>query len=189
MAESGIVRRYVRALFDIAHQREIVQQVGGDLDALAAVLKSTPQLGRVLRAPTIAPARKRQLLRTVFGGRMHELTQRFLDMIVEKRREAILADVPGEFRRLSYEVLNIQPAEVTSAAPLADDEREALRAALGRRTGKRIELQEAVDPALIGGAIVRIGDTILDGSVRGSLRRLRERLLSPSANGSVMRDA
>ena len=111
---------------------------------------------------------------------MHELTQRFLDMVIDKRREAILALVPVEFRRLSYELLNIQPTEVTSAAPLGADERAALSTALARRTGKRIELREAVDPALIGGAIVRIGDTILDGSVRGSLRRLRERLLNPA---------
>ena len=90
MAEAGIVRRYARALFDVAHQRGAVEPVRGDLEALGTLLQSTPQLGRVLRAPTIPPARKRQLLRTAFGGRVHELTQRFLDMIVEKRREEIL---------------------------------------------------------------------------------------------------
>jgi F-type H+-transporting ATPase subunit delta len=185
MAEQTIVRRYVKALFDVAHRQELVEQVGADLNALGAVLRGTPQLARVLRAPTIAPARKRALLRSVFGGRMNELTLRFLEMIVEKRREEILADAPPDFQRLSYEMLNILPAKVTSAVPLSAEERAALAAALGRRTGKRIELQEAVDPALIGGATLRIGDTIMDGSVRGRLRRLRERLLNPTGNGST----
>jgi len=189
MAEGGIVRRYAKALFDVAQRQGAVDAVRADLEALRAVMRSTPQLGRVLRAPTIGAERKRQLVRAAFGGRMNPLTLRFLEMVISKEREEILPDVPAAFEHLAYQMLNLQPVQVTSAVPLGPQEREALAAALGRRTGKRIELHERVDPSLMGGAVVRLGDTIIDGSVQGQLRRLRERLLAPGRDGFAMEGA
>lgn len=184
MAETAAVRRYARALFHVAQQQGEVEPVSEDLQNFEALLRATPRLLRVLRAPTIAAAGKRQLLRNAFADRLNALTLRFLEMVVVKRREGILLEVGEEFRKLSYEHLNLLPVQVTSAVALSAQEREALRGALGRRTGRRIELQERVDAALMGGAVLRIGDTILDGSVRGQLRRLRARLLNPSGNGA-----
>jgi F-type H+-transporting ATPase subunit delta len=183
MAEGGIVRRYAKALFDVADKQGIVDEIRADLLGLRAVMRASPQLGRVLRAPTIAAEAKRQLVWTAFGGRMNELTLRFLEMAINKEREEILPDVPAAFEHLAYARLNLQPVHVTSAVPLSPQERDALAASLGRRTGKRIELHERVDSALMGGAVVRLGDTIIDGSVQGRLRRLREHLLSPSRDG------
>lgn len=183
MAEKAIVRRYTKALFDLAHQRELVDVVRADLAGVEAVMRAAPRLGRVLRAPTIAPARKRELVRTAFAGRVNDLTLRFLDLVVEKRREEILPDVPEEFQRLAYQMLNIVPVEVTSAVPLTPEEALRLVAALQQRTGKRIELHERVDAALMGGAMLRIGDTVMDGSVRGRLRQLRDRLMAAPVDG------
>jgi len=183
MAEGSIVRRYTKALFDVSMRQQILDEVRADLDGLRSVMRRSPQLSRVLRAPTIPATDKRQLVRSVFGGRMNELTLRFLEMVISKEREEILSDVPAAFEHLAYQMLNLQPVSVTSAVPLSAAEREQLAAALGRRTGKRIELHERVDPALMGGAVVRLGDTVIDGSVRGQLRRLRDRLLTPSRDG------
>lgn len=185
MAELGVVRRYARALFDVARQQELVEQVATDLRGLEAVLKSAPHLGRVLRTPTIPAGRKRNLVRSVFHGRVNELTLRFMELAIAKKREEVLSDVPGEFQRLSYEMLNLLPVEVTSAVELTAEERTRLCTSLSSRTGKRIELRERIDPALMGGALVRIEDTIIDGSVRGHLRRLRQRLLNPLSAGAT----
>jgi F-type H+-transporting ATPase subunit delta len=180
MADSAVVRRYARALIDVAEKRGLLEQVGKELDGFQAIMKEQPRFARVLRAPVIAPARKRQLLRATMAGRVSDLTLRFLELLVEKEREEILPEIPDAYRRLAYEIRNIQPVEVTSAVELTAGERGALQDALARRTGKQIDLYERVDPALMGGAIIRIGDTIYDGSVRGQLRRLRKRLLASS---------
>lgn len=180
MADSAVVRRYARALIDVAQQKGLVEQVGRELDGFEAILKQEPRFARVLRAPVIAPARKLALLRSTMAGRLSDLTLRFLELLVQKEREELLPDIPAEYRRLSYEIRNLQPVEVTTAVALTPEERSGLQAALGKRTGKTIELHERTDPALMGGAVIRIGDTIYDGSVRGQLRRLRQRLLASS---------
>ena len=178
MAGSGASGRYARALFDAARAEGTVEQVGSDLQGVAAIFRETPDLLRVLRAPVVPAERKLELLRTAFGRRVSPLTLKFLEMVVQKRREEILPEVPEVFQRLSYQMLNILPVEVTSAVALTADERTALAAALGRRSGKRIQLVEKTDPALMGGLVMRLGDMIIDGSVQGQLQRLRQRLLA-----------
>jgi F-type H+-transporting ATPase subunit delta len=178
MAETGVVSRYARALFEAARAQGAVEQVGSDLQGVAAVLQETPDLLEVLRAPVIPVEGKVHLVGSAFGHRVTELTLRFLQMVVQKRREVVLSEVPAEFQRLSYAMLNILPVEVSTAVPLSPEERTSLAAALDRRTGKRIQLVERTDPQLMGGMVLRLGDTIIDGSVQGQLQRLRQRLLT-----------
>lgn len=181
MADMAAVRRYTRALFGVAQRDRLVDRVGDDLQAFEAVLRSEPRLRRVLKAPIIPEQQKRDLVRSAFAGKMDDLTLRFVEMVIRKNREEILDDVPAEFQRLSYAMSNVIPVQVTSAVPLEPAEREALSKSLSVRTGKKVLLDERVDPELMGGALLRIGDTIIDGSVRGQLRLLRKRFLSPRA--------
>lgn len=177
MAEISVTRRYAQALFDTAQRDGIAEKIETDLETVDALLRATPSLLRILRAPTIDRARKKDLLKQVFAAQISGLTLRFLYLIVDKRRESILPELNREFRRLSYQYRNIQPVVVRVATRMTTDERSDLIQALAARTGKQIELQEEVDPSLIGGAVLRIGDTIIDGSVAGHLRRLRQRLI------------
>jgi F-type H+-transporting ATPase subunit delta len=176
MAEISVTRRYAKALFDIAQREGTAERIETDLETLDALLRATPNLLRVLRAPVIDRERKKALLRTIFADKISGLALRFLFLIVDKRREAILPDINREFRRLSYEHRNIQPVTVRVATRMTAEERAALIQALEARTGKTIEIQEEIAPELIGGAVLRVGDTIIDGSVAGHLRRLRQRL-------------
>jgi F-type H+-transporting ATPase subunit delta len=176
MAEISVARRYAQALFQIAQRDGTVEKVEQDLDTIDAALRSTPLLLRVLRAPTISRERKQALLRQVFSAGVTALTMRFLSLLVEKRREAILPAINPEFRRLSYEFRNILPVTIRVATRLTAEERRQITGSLVARTGKTIELVEEVDPAIMGGAVLRLGDTIIDGSVSGYLRRLRQQL-------------
>ena len=106
---------------------------------------------------------------------------RFFNLILNRRRADVLLDVYPEFHRLANELRNILPVEVTSAVPLTDAERDALGMALARRTGKRIVLQLAIDPAPMAGVVLRMGDRIIDGSVRSRLAQLRNRRLTGRA--------
>jgi F-type H+-transporting ATPase subunit delta len=178
MAELSTVRRYVHALFNAASKSGQLDQVEEDLRSINQTLVAVPRLETVLRAPTIGGERKKQLLAHTFGNRVSPLTLRFLNLLIDRRRETILHDTYREYVRLANEKRNILLVEVTAATILADDERASLAAALSRRTGKQVVLQVHQDTTIIGGLVLRMGDTILDGSVRSRLEQLRQRLTS-----------
>jgi F-type H+-transporting ATPase subunit delta len=181
MAELAVVRRYATALFDTASKQGVVDQVEEELKAVDQTLRAVPRLSRVLRAPTIPGAQKQELLQKAFGTRVGKLTGRFLALAVERRREGILSDIYSEFQRLANEARNILPVQVTSAVPLSDQERDALTRALASRTGKNVTLEVEIDPQIMGGLMLRMGDTVIDGSVRSRLAQLRSRLLGTIA--------
>ncbi len=178
MAGVAIGRRYAQALFHTAAKAGTVERVETDLETIDALIRTSPRLLRILRAPTIGPAQKRELAGRLFESQISNLTLRFLYLLIAKRREAVLPEVNREFRQLSYAARNILPVTATVASRLSAEERAGLTATLGRRTGKTVELSEEVDPDLIGGIVLRLGDTIIDGSVAGQLRRLRQQLLA-----------
>ncbi len=127
-----------------------------------------------LPAPEADPPTVRRQVAEQVGRQL----ARFVGLLVERRRVALLPRVADAYRRLVYARRDIVEAEVTSAAPLSDAERDALRERLARLAGRRVELRELVDPDLLGGLVVRIGDRFYDASVRGRLERLRNRLLA-----------
>jgi F-type H+-transporting ATPase subunit delta len=178
MAELSVVRRYARALFETAVKGGTMDHVEGDLKGVHGLLVQVPQFRKVLRAPTVSGTRKKALLAQTLGNRVSPLTLRMLNLLVDKRREALLDDLYPEFQRLADEYRNIQPVEVTAATPLTDQERDSLSRALAARTGKQPVLQVRVQPEILGGLVVRMGDRIIDGSVRTKLEQLRQRLLT-----------
>jgi F-type H+-transporting ATPase subunit delta len=181
MADQSVARRYAQALFHLARKEGTTERVETDLEAVDALLHTSPNLLRVMKAPTIPRPQKKDLVRRLFESQVSGLTLRFLNLLIDKRREAVLSEVNREFRALSYAARNILPVTATVAMRLTPEERTRLAETLSRRTGKTIELSEEVDPTLIGGVVLRLGDTIIDGSVAGQLRRLRQQLIG-SAN-------
>lgn len=178
MADLSLARRYAQALFDTARKDGTIERVETDLETIDVLLRTQPDLLRILRAPVIARPQKKELVRRLLESQVSQLTLRFLNLLIDKRREAVLPEVNRQFRALSYVAENILPVTATVARRLAPEERAHLTEALGRRTGKTVELSEEVDPELIGGVVLRLGDTIIDGSVAGHLQRLRQRLLA-----------
>lgn len=181
MADISIARRYAQALFSTAMKAGTIERVETDLETIDALLRTSPRLLRILRAPTIGAAEKKELARRLFENQVSSLTLRFLNLLIDKRRERVLPEINREFRSLSYGARNILPVRATVATRLTAEERTRLTEALARRTGKTIELSEEVDPELIGGIVLRLGDTIIDGSVAGHLRRLRQQLVAGAA--------
>jgi F-type H+-transporting ATPase subunit delta len=179
MIDLSVVRRYARALFDMAKRSvEEMDAVENDLKRVDQALRSIPRLDNALRAPTVSSERKKSLLRTAFGDQVTPLTARFLQLVVERGREEVLTSIYAEYQRLANEHRNILAVDVSAAVPLSDEQLSELARSLEARTGKRIRIQEQTEPELLGGLVVRMGDTILDGSVRTRLRRLHEQMLS-----------
>ncbi|MEO6350641.1 MAG: F0F1 ATP synthase subunit delta [Candidatus Limnocylindrales bacterium] len=178
---STTARRYAEAIFEIAERDGTVDQWLQQLTAIAAAV-SDPGVARRLEDPQVPQAVRLDALlggaRSAggAGGEMLPQMGNLLALILRRRRVESLPRIASEFRRLYNRRAGIVEAIATSAAPLGDQELAALRSRLEQMTSGRIELQTKVDPSLLGGIQVRIGDKLIDGSVRGRLERLRNRL-------------
>jgi F-type H+-transporting ATPase subunit delta len=178
MIERRIVRRYASALFGAASKADEVDRVESDLGLVSYVVESSLDLREALASPIIPPEKKREILAGIFEGRVSRTTLAYMGLLVDKRREEVIRHTEAEYVALANEARGIVEAEVTSATPLAHDQEARLAARLSQTTGKSVQLSKRVDPSLIGGLLVRMGDKVIDGSIRGQLGALREQLLS-----------
>ncbi len=174
---STTARRYAEAIFQIA-QRD--GTVDAWLDQLARTAAAVADAGvvRRLEDPAVPFAERHDVFRALLGRDMLKPLYNLVGITLRRRRLELLPGISREYRRLYNRQAGITEATATSAAQLDDREVAALRERLETRTGGRVELSLAVDPALLGGIQVRMGDLLLDGSVRGRLERLRDRIIS-----------
>ncbi|MHB0912528.1 MAG: F0F1 ATP synthase subunit delta [Armatimonadota bacterium] len=177
MRQTTLARRYAGALFGLARDADAIDRVESDLGLVNYSVESMPSLREVVMHPLIPADRKKEILAAVFAEKIEGLTLDFLKLLVDKRREGILSDVEEEYVRIADDFRGVMPAVVVSVVPLTAEEQAALKQKLGGLTGKTVELTLEQDEALIGGLVVKIGDTVIDGSVRGQLATMREKLL------------
>lgn len=170
-------KRYATALFEAAQKIDALDAVGKDLSDVIELMGHTPTLRDMWESPLVPAGRKRDIISKILGESLHPLTLAFLRLLVDKRREEVLDPVQFELRLLSDRAHHLLRAEAVFAIAPTDQERDALQHSLQERTGEQVELSVNVDPDILGGVIVRMQDTIIDGSVRGTLERLREQLL------------
>lgn len=177
MTGSALARRYARAMLDIGREEGQVRRVLSEVERFAGLLDDAPDLREVLEASHINRRDKQAALEgTVSQAGYLPVTMNFLRLLVDKRRMNILPQILSELRRMVEELEGIERVEVVSAAPLPETQREFLKSVLEKRTGKRIELEETLDPAVLGGMVVKVGSTVYDGSVRTQLFQIRENL-------------
>ena len=178
MREESVSRRYAAALFNQAKAAGTLKETSADLAYVAKALVENPAMARMIGHPLATVERKKTVLSAAFSGAISPASLAFLSLLADKRRTDLLAGAKQEFDELLRAHNNIVSATATTAVPLTAAQLAALEKALEARTGKDIELTTSVDPSLMGGILVRIGDTVLDGTVKGKLDRLREQLLT-----------
>jgi F-type H+-transporting ATPase subunit delta len=175
----ALAERYAGALVDVALEKKQADQVKQELAAFAAMIRESAELHAFLSNPSIARASKHASIEQLVARMGASRTLRnYLFVIVDQRRAGMLPEIEQAFSALLDARQGIMQATVTSAADLTAGERAELDAALAKLTGKKVQAQFNTDPALIGGAVVKIGSTIYDGSVRAQLNRLRARMIS-----------
>lgn len=174
---TALAQRYAAALADVALGKKITEGAQRDLAAFTDVFYSAADLKTALESPAVGEEAKQNII-TKIGERlrMDDAVRNFVRLIVSHRRTHILREIQEAFHTELNARLGIAEAEVTTARELSAAEKKDLTAALERRTGKKIEAKFAQDEALLGGAVVRVGSTVYDGSVREQLTRLREQL-------------
>jgi F-type H+-transporting ATPase subunit delta len=172
---TSIARRYAEAAFEIAQRDGTVETWLTQLETVAFAVGDSSVVYR-LEDPHVPLAQRAKALHTVVGPDMLPQLGNLVGLLLRRRRVDALPQVAREYRRLYNRRAGIVEAVATSALALDGSELEALRTRLETMTGAKVELETAVDPQILGGIQVRIGDTLYDGSVRGRLERLRTRL-------------
>ena len=170
-------RRYAEAAFEVGQRDGTVETWRRELDAAGAIVDDD-RVARLLGNPAIAEERRLELAESTFGKLVGRPVLNLIGLMLRRGRIDELPRVAAEFRRLDNERQGITPATATSAVPLSEDEVRAVTARLEAMTGGRVDLDLRVDPDLIGGLVVRVGDRLIDGSVRSRLERLRNQLVS-----------
>ncbi|MCX6834864.1 MAG: ATP synthase F1 subunit delta [candidate division Zixibacteria bacterium] len=176
MIAQQVAKKYSTALFLSAGRRGLLDEAYTQFTDLKTVLRTDPALVKFLSSPKIEEEQKLDLLHRVFGERMQRLFLEFLIVLVRKRRAMYLVHVIDAFDLMVERHKGIVRATATTAVPLSGDEEKRLIERLSAKSGKKIELERKIDPRLIGGMVVRVGDEMIDGSVRYGLVKLEERL-------------
>lgn len=174
-ATRGVARRYARAMLEVAQAEGHARPLRDELAAAASAFSASPELQRALLHPALKADKKRRILAAVFA-QASPLLKRALDLVTARGRLALLPAIAEEYARALLESEGRVPAELLSATPLEAAEAERVRAALEQVLGRGVELEARVDPALLGGVVVRAGGRDYDGSVRGRLLALKKRL-------------
>jgi F-type H+-transporting ATPase subunit delta len=166
--------RYAEAVFQVARDHENYDTWLRQLGEVEQLL-TDPLAVQVLLSPVVPRDRKLAILNQLFPTLAAEV-RRFLELLVRRERLELIPGINAHLRALVDEARGIETARVITATPLDDPERQLIIRRLSERTGRRIRLEEAVDPAVIGGVVAQVGDEIIDGSVRGRLEQLRRTL-------------
>lgn len=165
--------RYARALFELAKENKAIEEANADMALLALTCRQNRDLQVLLKSPVINAKKKISIIREIFRTKMGKIAMSFIEIIIRKRREEHLYNIAMKFGDLFREHKNIKKAVVTTISPLTDAMRKELTEVLSKQTGSSIELIEEIDPAIIGGLIVKLEGIQFDDSIRKKLQALR----------------
>jgi len=171
---SSIAGRYATAVFDLAVEGDVLGGVAADFAALKAMMKTSPDLTRLVKAPVFSRDDQKKgmgAILTQMGAQ--PLTARFIDLLADKRRLFSFLDIVAAFDAMVARRRGEMRAEVTSARPLKDSELAELKEVLKARLQREPKLETHVDPSLLGGLIVKVGSRMIDSSLRTKLNGMR----------------
>jgi F-type H+-transporting ATPase subunit delta len=172
-----VARNYAEALFELGERSGNIELYANLLDAVAAAVEQTPRVEAILMSPRIPKAEKAQLLGAALRDTPREFVL-FLQALVRRGRQQILRPVATEYMNLLDQKLDRVRAGVTLARTPDEKLKRNIQEALSRQLGKQVIPAFSVDPAILGGTTVRVGERVLDGSVRRRMTKLRRQLLS-----------
>ena len=172
MAEIATVARpYAEAAFEAALDKSSLGSTSESLQLLAAIVRNE-RMRFVLSDPRVGAAQKKDLLADIAGGKLDDVTRNLLAVLIDNHRELLVGEIEEQFESLKRDHERVVRARITSAQPLTDQQRADIVGALERRYGKKVEADVDVDPQLLGGARVQVGDQVIHASVRDALGQM-----------------
>lgn len=177
MSQSTAAKRYALALFELAQQHNQLASVEEDLREVQVVFNENRELQVLLSTPKLSLDRKKEIIRELFG-KANPLVVNTLQVLIDRKRVNEIVEVGNEFATLANEAQGIEDAKVYSTRPLTDDERSSISSAFAQKVGKQsLRIENVIDPSLIGGIRLQIGNRIFDSSVSTKLERLQKQLI------------
>jgi len=171
---TGVAGRYAIALFELALEQDALDEVEAQLSDFQQMLDNSDDLRRLAHSPAFSMDQQAKAVRVVADAAgTSGLTKNFLELLVEKRRLSAVSDIIRAFRTLVARHRGEVEADVVTAVPLSDDQKNDLKQALRGFAGQDVSMNIRVDPSILGGLIVKIGSRMIDNSVRTKLNRLR----------------
>jgi F-type H+-transporting ATPase subunit delta len=175
---SRVTRRYAKALFELARDQHLLEQVETDMSGILKTIDGSKELTVLLHSPVIQIQEKRKLFADLFKEKIQHLSYDFLNLLLDKNREEFLPEIITHFLKYIDESKGIMRGELRAAFPLSEEQKQALKKQLDRITGKNVLFAEEIDTALIGGFVIKMEDTVIDASIKNQLDKLRETLKS-----------
>ncbi|PZR29277.1 MAG: F0F1 ATP synthase subunit delta [Citrobacter freundii] len=173
MPNPRLAARYAKSLIDLAIEKGQLEQVFADMQWLAAVNKSNKDFVNLLRSPIIKADTKKKIVEAVTAGKLSQITTGFNTLLISKSREGYLPEIVTAFIDQYKKYKNIQVIKLTTAAPVSDTLKNAIVDQVKKTAGyQNIELEEKVDPALIGGFVLQVGDQLVDASIAYDLKAI-----------------
>jgi F-type H+-transporting ATPase subunit delta len=182
VSDTGIARVYARALFEAAGAADTVARTGDDLRAFVRALEQSQPLANVVFNPQIEPQTKMRVL-TQLTSAGDRLAAGVLAVLLEKGRITLVGEVAAQYERFVAQAAKVVEVEVTTAVPVAPEVERLIMERVRRSTGGEPRLTKRVDPAVLGGLVLRIDDVLVDGSLRARLQQLDDRLRTADVRG------
>lgn len=177
---AAVSSRYARAFADVVMSNKLdAAKTSLDLEQMSETMKSSADLRKIWESPSVPAQQKLKLLDAVAAqAGLVKQTRNFLAVLIAQRRIGLLDEITALFKTELNERMGFAEAQVTSARELNADERSNLEAQIAKATGKTIRAKYGRDPQVLGGAVVKVGSTIYDGSVRGKLQKIKQQMMS-----------
>ena len=174
MSEIQVATRYAKSLIDLAGEQSAVETIKKDIELFLATCRANPELQAILKNPIIGLDKKANILDGLFSGKVHEMILSFFKIVVRKGRAEILFATAKEFITQYNVIKNVVKATVTSASPLSQENISQIEDVVKKSTNGEVILTSIVDPKLIGGFILKVGDKQFDTSISSKLNKLRK---------------
>jgi len=174
MSEIQVASRYANSLLDLAKERNSLEAIKSDLDSFLAVLKATPELRAVLKNPIISPDKKFSIIKEVFGPSVQEIVISFFKIVISKGRAEVLYETVKEFVNGYNKINGVIKASVVSAVQLTEENKAEVKRVVEQATQKKVVLETRIEPDLIGGFVLTVGDKQFDASISSSLSKLKK---------------
>jgi len=188
MLANQLATKYAQAIYELSAEKNLLDKVEQELVMVENTLHTYHDLATFIYHPMVLAQAKKETITKIFKSEVTDFVLKFLLLLVDKRREAVLTEIIRQYIKLANQARNIIEAEVITAMPLAEEQQIALVNKLGSVTGKKIVITTQIDQKIIGGIIIKIGDKLIDGSVVRQLETLKNTLLNTEVTGIGVTD-
>lgn len=176
MNESRVAYPYAKSLYQLTQERGNTEELVKDMELIVAVCKENPSLAQLFKSPIVPHDKKKSIMDTIFKGRVSSLTFDIYALLKNKNRESYFAEIAKQFIIIYKQANNIISAQITSATPLTDKLREEFKTLISKKfNSDKVEVEELVNPDIIGGYILMVGDRQIDHSIIGKITTLKSK--------------